>query len=227
MSEPDVALTDFAVAVECAVLAAFLRFTPTSRNGLRSAAMYFFIFLGLSAAMGGTVHGFCTEKQSRECQVLWQLTLQSIGLASASTWALAAGILTTGRAGRRLALAIVPQIALYSATVLLITQEFWIAFTIYLPAALLLLAAFCRAVWYHGHRFLLVGVAGSLLSFVSCFLQFMRIGIDPVYFNHNALAHAVQSIAIALIFLGTRYVIGSAFVDSHAARRTIQEVDSC
>jgi hypothetical protein len=220
MIEPDVTLTDYGLAVECAACAAFLGLTPTGRKGLRTAGMCFFIFLGLSAATGGTVHGFCTQKQSPECQVLWQLTLQSIGLAAFSTWILGAGILATGRAGRWLALAAFPQIVVYGTMVLLITQEFWIAFTIYLPAAFLLLVGFCRGVWRDGHRFLLVGASGSVLSFVSSFFQFMRIGIDPVYFNHNALAHVVQAVALALIFLGIRYVIGLAFLKSRVARAT-------
>jgi hypothetical protein len=219
MGEPDVTLTDYGLAAECAFCAAFLGFTPTGWKALRSAGFCFFIFHGIAAATGGTVHGFCPEMESLGCQFLWQLTLQSIGLAAFSTWILAAGVLATGRAGRWLALAAFPQIVLYSTMVLLFTRQFWIAFTIYLPAALLLLAAFCRAGW-HGHRFLLVGASGSVLSFVSSFIQFMRIGIDPVYFNHNALAHVVQAVALALIFLGIRSVVGSAFSESRVAPET-------
>jgi hypothetical protein len=209
MSEPDVTLTDYALAVECAVLAVFLGLTPTGRRGLRSAGISFFVFLGVAAATGGTVHGFCTDKQSPACQVLWQLTLQFTGLAASSTWILGACVIASGRTARWLALLAIPQIAFYSTAVFLITQQFWIAFTIYLPAALLLLTGFCRAVWRDGRRFLLVGASGSVLSLLSCLLQYMRIGIDPVYFNHNALAHAVQAVALAFLFLGIRYVIGS------------------
>ena len=220
MSEPDVTLTDYGLALECAFLATFLGLAPACRKGLRCAGMFFFVFLGLSAATGGTVHGFCPDQNSPGCQLLWQLTLQSIGGAAFSTWILGAGILATGRTGRWLALAAFPQIALYSTIVFLMTQEFWIAFTIYLPAALLLLAGFCSSAWCDGHRFLLVGASGSVLSFVSSWLQFMRIGIDPVYFNHNALAHVVQAVALALIFLGIRYVSGPAFLESRVARGT-------
>ncbi len=217
MSEPDVTLTDYALALECAVCAAWLGLTPTSRRGLRNAAVLFFVFLGCSAATGGTVHGFYPDEGSPGYQFLWQMTLQAVGWASFSTWVLGAGIFATGRSGRWLALAGIPQIALFSALALLFTQEFWIVFTIYLPAALLLLAGFCRAGWCGEHRFLLVGATGSVLSFVSSFLQFMRIGIDPIYFNHNALAHVVQAVALALICLGARYAVSSAFFESRIA----------
>ena len=221
MREPDVTLTDYGLALECVVCAVTLGFAPTSRKGLRSAGVCFFVFLGLSAATGGTVHGFCPDEQSPECRLLWQLTLQSIGVAAFSTWVLAAGLLAAGRAGRWLALAAAPQIALYSVMVLVVTQKFWMAFTIYLPAALLLLAGFCRGVWRDGHRFLLVGALGSVTSFTSSFVQFMRIDIDPVYFNHNALAHVVQAVAVVLLLLGIRYAVGPVFQESRVARAAI------
>jgi hypothetical protein len=220
LSEPDVTLTDYGLAVECAVCAAFLARTPTGRKGLRTAGGCFFLFLGLSAATGGTVHGFCAGLGTAECRLLWQLTLQSLGLVSFSTWILGAGVLAPGHTGRWLAFAAVPQVALYSACVLFVTQQFWIVFTIYLPAAFLLLAGFCRGFWRDGNRYPLVGASGSVLSLVSSLIQFMRIGVDPVYFNHNALAHVVQAMALALIFLAIHSVVGSALPDSRVARAT-------
>jgi hypothetical protein len=217
MLEPDVTLTDYGLALECAVLAAGLRFGPTSRPELRNAGIFFFVSLGLSAVTGGTVHGFYPDPQSPESRWLWQLTLQSIGLAAFSTWRLGSGILAAGRAARWLTLAAFPQIALYSASALLFTQAFWITFTIYLPAAILLLIAFFRAVRGKGHRFLLLGIASSLLSFASCFVQFMRISIHPVYFNHNALAHVIQAVAMVLLFFAIRYVAGPDFVEARVA----------
>lgn len=218
MSEPDVTLTDYALAVECAVLAAFLGFMPTQWKGFRCASVLFFVFLGLAAGAGGTVHGYCIDKQSPHCQLLWKLTLQLTGLAASSTWVLGAGLLAPGRSGQWLTLMALPQILLFTILVFLITQEFWIVFTIYPQAALLLLCGFCRAAWHHGQRFLFVGVLGMLLSLLSCLLQFLKIGIDPRYFNHNALAHAVQAVALVLLFLGIRHALRSEFLKSWTER---------
>jgi hypothetical protein len=226
LSEPDVTLTDYGLAVECAVFAAFLGQTPTGRKRLRTAGICFFLFLGLSAATGGTVHGFCAGLRTAECRLLWQLTLQSLGLVAFSAWVLGAGLLAPGRTGRWLEFVALPPVALYSAGVLFVTQEFWIVFTIYLPAALLLLAGFCRSFWRDGHQFSLVGASGSVLSLVSSLIQFMRIGVDPVYFNHNALAHVVQAVALALIFLAIRSVVGSALPDSPVARASALSLPS-
>src|SRR5947207_15907521 len=108
MNERDVTLTDYGVAIVCAVCAVFLSLTPTDRKGLRTAGMGFFFFLGLAAATGGTVHGFCPDKQSPACALLWKLTLESVGLAAFSTWILGANIVANGRTGHRLALAAIP-----------------------------------------------------------------------------------------------------------------------
>jgi len=220
MSEPDVTLTDYGLALECAILAIWLGIAPASRKVWQFAGIGFFAFLGLSAATGGTVHGFFPDRQVPECRLLWQATLQLIGLAAFSTWILGAGILADGRAGRWLALAAVPQIAIYSPIALLVTQEFWIALTIYVPAALLLLAGFGTVFRRDGDRYGLIGASGSVLSLVSSLIQFLRIGIDPVYFNHNALAHVVQGVALVLIFLAIRYLIGPDFSGMRVARET-------
>jgi hypothetical protein len=214
MHEPAVTLTDYGLAVECAIIAAWIGFTPTSRMGLRRAATCFFVFLGLSAALGGTVHGFFPDENSAVCQFLWQLTLQSIGLASVSTWIVGANLIATGRAARWLTFAALPQFVFYVPHALFFQQAFWIAFTIYLPAALLLFAGFCRGASRDGHRFLLVGAAGSVLSFGSSLIQFMRIGIDRDYFNHNALAHVVEGVAVVLFFMAIRYAIDPDIVNS-------------
>jgi hypothetical protein len=41
-------------------------------------------------------------------------------------------------------------------------------------------------------------------AFVAAGIQQGGIGLHPVYFNHNALYHLVQGIALALIFLAAR-----------------------
>ncbi len=48
-------------------------------------------------------------------------------------------------------------------------------------------------------------LSGSVLSFASSLIQFMRISINKGYFNHNALAHVVQAAALVLLFVGIRH----------------------
>jgi hypothetical protein len=210
MGEPDVTLTDYALALECAICAAFLALTPTCRKGLGTAGVGFFAFLGASAAAGGTVHGFYPDEQSPEGRLLWLLTLLLVGLAALSAWTLGASMLSSGRATRWLVFPAFVPVGCYGVVVLLITQEYWITMTVSLPAALLLLVGFCQAVWRSRHLFLFLGALGLVLTFVAAFIQLMKFCIHPVYFNHNAFYHCVQAVGLALIFLGIRYLVGSA-----------------
>ena len=176
---------------------------------MRFAGICFFIFLGVSTATGGTVHGFFPDESSAGSQILWKLTLLSVGLTSMSAWIVAAGILSSGRNQRWLAFVALPQVGVYGTNVLLVTQKFWITMTIYLPAAFLLLTAFGYTFWRDRRSFLLVGALGLVLTFVAAYVQVNRISIHPQYFNHNALYHVVQAIALAMISLGMRLLVGS------------------
>lgn len=205
MSEPDVTLTDYALTLECAVLAVRMSLSSPRTSPLHRAGALFFVFLGLSAATGGTVHGFCSDRSTLVCRSLWTATLLLVGLAGLCIWQVGARIVSLSNIARPLALAGWPQLALFVANVLLLTQGFWIAFTIYLPAALLLLAGFLRRAGSDRQRGWFVGASGSVLSLTSSALQFLQIGIHPVYFNHNALAHVVQGVALGMLFVGIRH----------------------
>jgi len=206
MLEPDVALTDYGLAAECGVFAGLLAMSPTSWTLLRSGAACYFGFLGLSAATGGTVHGFCPSKDAFACQVLWVATLQLIGLSAASLWTAAAALLNRDRGARHWwAWAAVPLFVVYSVAAILITQKFWIAFTIYAPALLLSLVAF--TVVTASDRYLLIGAAGVVTSVTSCLVQFLKFGLHPIYLSHNAVAHVIQGVALGLLFMGFRRCI--------------------
>jgi hypothetical protein len=41
-----------------------------------------------------------------------------------------------------------------------------------------------------------------VLTLVAAVVQQRRIALHPAYFNHNALYHAIQAIALGMIYLG-------------------------
>jgi hypothetical protein len=207
MAEPDVTLTDFGLVLECAVCAVLLGLTPTARPDWRRAAVCFFVFLGISAAAGGTVHGFYPDDNSTGSRSLWLVTLLALGLAALSAWLLAAGVVSKGRTARRLRLAGFGQAVLYGLVVLFFVREFWTAMVVNLPASLLLLAGFWLAFRQDRHLVLVLGATGLVLTFVAAVIQVARLGIHPLYFNHNACYHAVQAVALALLFVGVRHLV--------------------
>jgi hypothetical protein len=207
MHEPDVTLTDYGLVLECATFAVLLGLAPAGRRLSRAAAVCFFATLGAAAAAGGTVHGFFPDDLSAGSRWLWLLTLELMGLASLSAWILGAGMLRPGGDLRRLVLPAFLGVAVYEMAVLLSIREYWVTMTVYLPATCLLLVGFVREHRRSRHPHLLAGATGLALTFVAAFVQAKRIGIHPIYFNHNALYHVVQAAALALIYLGARRVL--------------------
>ena len=126
-----------------------------------------------------------------------------VGLASASLWMAGARMLSADRPRRSLILAAIPQFIIFSTLCLLVTQQFWLAFTIYLPGLVLAFWGFTRRALERGGP-QWAGALGAVLSLASCLVQFFRIGISALHLSHNAAAHLVQGVALVLLFLGFR-----------------------
>src|SRR5512146_2071017 len=81
MTEPGVVLTDYGLALACAVFAWLLW---RAKSG-EPVAFWFglgFAATALAAITGGTVHGFFGNPASNAHRVLWPLVLLMIGLGS-------------------------------------------------------------------------------------------------------------------------------------------------
>jgi hypothetical protein len=56
----------------------------------------------------------------------------------------------------------------------------------------------------------LVAVAGLAATLLAMLVQQFGIGLDPRYFNHNAVAHVIQAVALALLFVGSMRLLDRA-----------------
>jgi hypothetical protein len=84
MTEPDVALTDYGLAIECALFS-YLLYRRGGQQPLRGWFVLFFASTGLAAFTGGTVHGFFLDVETKGYAILWPLTLVAIGITALST----------------------------------------------------------------------------------------------------------------------------------------------
>ena len=200
MTEPDVTLTDYALAVECALFVYVLtvRHRPGSPVGLWFALL--FASLGLASLFGGTVHGFFLDQATVGYRVLWPATMLAIGGAAFACWLAGATVLLSRRAARVVGIAAAAQFVVYGGYVLAGAQDFSIAVMNYLPASVFLVVVF--AVSYARRRSgrVLIGLAGILLTFVAAGVQQAKLAVHPVYLNHNALYHLIQGLALFMIF---------------------------
>ena len=195
MTEPDVALTDYALAIECTVFAYLL---------YRKELKVFFGSAAVASLAGGTVHGFFLDARTLGNAVLWRITLIAIGVTAASAWAIGARVLFPAPTARRITIAAAAALAAYCVVTLFITQEFRAAVVFYLPAVVFLLVALAVAYARARERGILVAVVGLGLMFIAAAVQQARIALHPRYFNHNALYHLIQALALWLLFLGLR-----------------------
>src|SRR6266851_2358352 len=177
MTEPDVTLTDYGIALECAILAGLLYRCRSGRGDLRRPFVLFFASSALGALAGGTVHGFFLDDRSLAGAALWRAALLALGVTA------------------------------FAVIVIAFDQRFLVAIANYAPAVAFLALSFLAAYRRYGGRPLMAGLAGLLLTAAAAVVQRRPIALHPTLFNHNALYHAIQMVAFVLIFQAGRYVI--------------------
>jgi len=207
MSEPDVTLTDYGLAIECAVLLLLLLRRGDPQEPLRIWFAVFFASIGLAALAGGTVHGFFPGEETLGRAILWPTALIAIGLTALAGWAIGARLLFAPGPARLIWVIAAIGFVGYCMVVVFIKRTFTVAVMNYVPAVLFLAMAFTAV--YAGSRApeLLFGVGGLVLTLVAAGLQQLKIGLHPVYFNHNALYHLIQALALLMIFKGARWIV--------------------
>lgn len=206
MTQPDVALTDYALALECLIFAYLLH--PV-QQGLRSAARWFMIFflsIAIAAAVGGTVHGFYEDPASTGSRKLWPLTLIAIGITALAGTNIAATLQFEKHTAVRFARAAVAVFIVYCAVVLFVVDSFLIAIVNYLPVVLFLGWVFFERYRQTGDRAFRDGVIGVGMMLFAAITQQAELGIHPKYFNHNAVYHVIQAIALLLLFTTARHL---------------------
>ena len=207
IAEPDVTLTDWGLAVECAILARLIaRAEGPAGSGERPPArpwlVLFFASTGAAALTGGAVHGLFPDPASAGQRWLWPATLLAVGVTAWSAWAVGGHMAWGPRVGRVISAAAGVGFAIYALALWRFGFRFALAIASYLPAALFLLGVFAWLRRRSPDRRLWAGAAGIALTFAAAAVQQLRIDIDRTYFDHNALYHVMQAIAFVLIYRG-------------------------
>jgi uncharacterized protein DUF6962 len=204
IAEPDVALTDFALAVEAGWLGAlvFRRGAPTPARRWWTA---FFWSVGAGALLGGVSHGFMPPPYGVAGAVLWRVTLLTIGAATLSVWG-AGALALGGRAVPAIVTVASVLFAGYTAVVLLVTDVFAIVIAHYAPAALFLFGVLVRAWRRTRAPAALAGVLGLLVLAAGSLVQWARLGIAPLHLTHNAVYHLFEMLALVLLCKAARWL---------------------
>jgi hypothetical protein len=200
--EPDVAFTDLGLAILGGYFGWRLGTTPRGGALPRMAAV---IMGGLASAAfwGAIFHAFFPAKTTTPPGFLaWVPVVLSIVIVAATLLGLALSLLAP-RLPSRLSRTIVLVYALaFTAVVLLVDDSFGSIVRFYGPTlVLMLIAAVFQAVRTRSTGWALIA-GGFVISILAALLQQAEVSIHPLYFNHNAVYHVVQGIALVLLYRG-------------------------
>lgn len=207
MNEPDVVLTDYVLAIESALFAWLLWRQPSIATGLRNLVVLFFAATAAASLAGGTVHGFFPGHRSRAGVLLWRAALVSLGVAALSAWMVGARILFSPATAHAIQGAAAAAFLVYTIVIVAVNDSFWVAVANYLPVTLFLLVAFAAAYRSTREPAMVIGIGGLALTVLAAFVQQLRVTVHARYFNHNALYHVIQAVALFMIFEAVRSLI--------------------
>jgi hypothetical protein len=205
--EPDVTLTDYGLAIMCAIFARMLLRREVEWPALRTWFAVFFTAVSAASLLGGTVHGFFPDVMSAGYRALWPATLFSIGIAAAGAWMIGLVLRFPRDTIAAVAPALVVGMFAYIAVVLFVSQDFVVAMLGYMPSSVFLLIVLTIVYFEVRQREVLLGIVGVLLTFVAAAVQQIEIGIHPSYFNHDALYHVIQAVALYMLFLSAIWLV--------------------
>ncbi len=199
IAEPATVVTDYLIAGACGYFAFSL-----AMGGASAEWVLGFVLGGLSALVGGTVHGFPELGGKRGHEALWSLTLLLFG---ASAVAFGTGALSVAYVGIPPVVVQLAATAALGAYMLAILRE--PQFRIAGKLTLVMLAAFwamCVSLAlrdYTNPAWLMV--ACVLLNAAGIAVQLTKFAPHP-RFNHNDLFHVFQLAALWCLYLAVRAI---------------------
>jgi len=139
-------------------------------------------------------------------------------MTALALWLVAFRIQLSPRLLRALSLAAVAEGLLYVA-IAFSWQRFTVAVVNYLPAVIFFMVV-VAILWRRSRRpVAALGILAVLLTFVSSAVQQGKVDVGPL--GHNALYHAIEAVALLLLFLFGRWLVEqkdvSARMDSDRA----------
>jgi hypothetical protein len=200
--DPDVVLTDLALAVLGAWLAWRLARVPGKATMARSGVVIM-AALASAALWGAVFHAFFPAgTTTRPGFVAWMPVALSIVVIGTALLALALRVAAPRvSASTRRWIAGAYGIA-FALTVLLVDESYRTIVCFYAPVVLLFLVVAARQALRTGDSGWTLIAVSFAVSLLAAAVQQSRIALHPEYFDHNALYHVLQGIALVLLYRG-------------------------
>jgi hypothetical protein len=187
MLEPDVALTDFMLAVLCGGFAASLVGRSDGEPVVRRTFAALFATLALASILGGAWHAFFSERSARQLPMVWTLTMLSLGAAASWLWIISSRLASSPFWRRWLALIGIAQFVPFAAVVLFRTQSYAVVGLAMLPPVAVLTTVLARSYLRSRSSRLLLAISGLLLVVGANILQQLHVSLPAAGLSANAL----------------------------------------
>ena len=190
--------------METAVFAVLLWRQRPAKTARRVAALIF-ACLCVSSVTGGSYHGFFPGgTEGSGGWAVWITTMLIIGVAASLAWVFFFLLLGRARGLRGVVVAVTAGFLVYAYVVVRIDYSFRVsAIASAAPVLALLVLMLVHSV-RDGHRNATLASAAIVLMLAAAVLQQLRVGLHPVWFNHNALYHLLEGIGFAGLFVALR-----------------------
>lgn len=197
MNDPDVVLTDLGLAALGGYLGWRLG-AVAGQSDLRRGGVVIMVGLASAALWGAIFHAFFpAQTATLGGFIAWIPVGLSILVVAVTLLDLALRMLAPRLPVALRRVAVVTYATAFAAVFLLVNESFSTIVRFYVPTLALILITALKEGWT------LVAM-GFGFSTAAALLQQAEVAIHPVYFDHNAVYHVVQGIALILIYLGFR-----------------------
>jgi Family of unknown function (DUF6962) len=217
LHDPDVVLTDLGLALLGAYLGWRLARSP-GRGTMTTSGVVIMSALASAALWGATFHAFFPGgTKTRPGFIAWIPVVLSILVVAAALLDLCLRI-SAKRLPSPLRRAIVAAYAAaFAAVTLLVDESYRTIVLFYAPVLVLfVIVAGWQAARTRSAGWILIAVSFAI-SALAAALQQARVSIDPKYFDHNAVYHVLQGIALVLLYRGFRGLTPQGTVGSAPA----------
>jgi hypothetical protein len=200
--DPDVVLTDLGLAVLGAWLAWRLARAPGSRTMARSGVLIM-AALASAALWGAVFHAFFPAGTSTPAGfAAWMPVALSIAVIGAALLALALRVATPGVPASARRFIAAAYAVVFALTVLLVDESYRTIVCFYAPVVVLFLVVAARqALRTRSAGWTLIAVSFAV-SLLAAAVQQARVSLHPEHFDHNAVYHVLQAVALVLLYRG-------------------------
>ncbi len=206
MTEPDVAFTDYGIAILCGYFVWCILKIDNKNNRLKKLWTLFFSSIAIASFTGGTVHGFFLNELTLGYRILWPTTLLAIGMMATIIWHLV-GQIYNQKKNKIWSLLANFLFLIYAAVIMFYSQTFKVVIVNYLPPVILLLILTMYRYFQTQFNYFLIITGGVLLSLIAALAQQAGVSIHEIYFNYNATYHLIQFFGLWVLFVGVQQMI--------------------